>query len=457
MRVVIIGDGKVGHKLAVELSEEDYDIVLIDQNEGKVRDDLNELDISCITGNGVDAEVLKEADVSHADLVIACASTDELNMLSCLLAKKLGARHTIARVRNRIYYRQIDLLREDLHLSLAVNPDLTAASEISRILLFPEASRVESFMHGRAELAEYTIREGSTLIGFPLSELYKKLQFRMLICAVKRGEEVIIPGGNFTLQAGDKISVAAERQSLQTFFKSVKDRNARIRRVLICGGGNLAFYLTLELLQTGMQVKIIEKSEKRCEELCELLPKATIINGDATDQGLLEEESVENADAFIALTNVDEENIIMALFAKTLGVGKIIAKVDEDSRIQMVEDLGIDSLISVKNSTADAIMSYVMSMSNSYENENVEAVYQLVNGKVEAQEFLIRKDTSYTNIPIKQLHIKEGTLIACIGRGHDVIIPNGDDQIQAGDSVVVICKVSKNGTAIQKFSDIMEK
>ncbi len=456
MRIVIIGDGKVGHNLAVQLSEEDYDIVLIDQNEGKVRDDLNELDISCIAGNGVDAEVLKEADVGRADLVIACASTDELNMLSCLLAKKLGAKNTIARVRNRIYYQQIDLLRDDLHLSLAVNPDLTAASEITRTLLFPDASRVESFMHGRAELAEYTIRENSPLIDVPLSELYKKLQVRLLICAVKRGDEVVIPDGNFVLKVGDKINVAAGHRNLQTFFNSFKTRNARIRRVLICGGGNLAFYLALQLLQTGMQVKIIEKNEDRCEELCELLPKATIINGDATDQGLLEEESIENADAFIALTDVDEENIIMALFAKTLNVEKIVAKVDDDSRIHMVEDLGIDSLISVKNATADAIMSYVMSMSSSFDNENIEAVYQLVYGKVEAQEFLIKKDSSYTNVPIKQLPLKPGTLIACIGRGHDVIIPNGDDQIQAGDYVVVITKVSK-GVTIQKFSDIMEK
>ncbi len=456
MKVVIIGDGKVGHTLAVELSEEDYDIVLIDQNEGRIKDDLNELDISCISGNGVDAEVLKEADVAHADLVIACASTDELNMLSCLVAKKLGARQTIARVRNRIYYQQIELLREDLHLSLAVNPDLTAANEISRILLFPQASRVETFMHGRAEMAEYTVIENSAMIGIPLSELYSRMQVRLLVCAVKRGEEIIIPDGNFILQAGDKINVAAGHRNLQSFFNSVKNRNGRIKRVLICGGGNLAFYLAIQLIQSGMQVKIIEKDEKRCEELCELLPKATIINGDATDQELLEEESIQNADAFIALTDVDEENIIMALFAKTLGVGKIIAKVDEDSRIQMVEDLGIDSLISVKNATADAIMSYVMSVNNVYASEDVEAVYQLVNGKVEAQEFLIRKDTTYTDVPLKQLHTKDGTLIACIGRGRDVIIPSGDDQIKAGDSVIVISKVSK-GMLIQKFSDILEK
>ena len=251
MKIVIIGDGKVGHKLTTELSEGDYDIVLIDQNEGKLQAALNELDIFCITGNGVDAEIQKQADVPHSDLVIACASTDELNMLSCLLARRLGAKHTIARVRNPIYYRQIGLLKEDLHLSMAVNPELTAANEVARILLFPQADKVETFMKGRVELIEFPLREESRLNGLSLAEIYQKLQIKILVCAVKRGNEVYIPDGDFVIQSGDKLHIAATHQDLKSFFKSFGRKTMKIRNVLICGGGHLCFYLTSQLLQAG--------------------------------------------------------------------------------------------------------------------------------------------------------------------------------------------------------------
>lgn len=440
MKIVIIGDGKVGHKLTAQLSEENYDIVLIDQNEGKLKAALNELDIFCITGNGADAEVQKQADVSHADLVIACASTDELNMLSCLLAKRLGAKHTIARVRNPIYYRQMELLKEDLHLSMAVNPELAAANEIARILLFPETNKVETFMKGKVELVEYAVQEGSPLVGVSLAELYEKFQIQILVCAIKRAGDVTIPDGDFVLNAGDKMHIAAAHQNLKNFFKSLGKKSVRIKNVLICGGGHLCFYLAGQLLQAGMHVKIIEKKSERCEALCELLPKATIINADATDHDLLLEEGIGEADAVVALTGMDEENIIMALFAKTQGVGKIIAKVNEDRRAQMVEGLGIDSVISAKSVTADAILRYVRARKNSHSSANVESMYRLVNGKVEAQEFIIKKDCKYTNVPLKDLPTKENTLIACIGRKRKIIIPNGDSHMEVGDSVIVITK-----------------
>ncbi|HIW82901.1 MAG TPA: Trk system potassium transporter TrkA [Candidatus Dorea gallistercoris] len=451
MKIVIIGDGKVGHKLTTELSEGDYDIVLIDQNEGKLQAALNELDIFCITGNGVDAEIQKQADVPHSDLVIACASTDELNMLSCLLARRLGAKHTIARVRNPIYYRQIGLLKEDLHLSMAVNPELTAANEVARILLFPQADKVETFMKGRVELIEFPLREESRLNGLSLAEIYQKLQIKILVCAVKRGNEVYIPDGDFVLQSGDKLHIAATHQDLKSFFKSFGRKTMKIRNVLICGGGHLCFYLTSQLLQAGMQVRIIEKNEERCEVLCENFPRATIIHGDATDHDLLMEEGIQEADALVALTGMDEENIILSLFAKSQGVEKIIAKVNEDSRAQMVEGMGIDSIISAKSATADAIMSYVRARKNSYSSDNVETMYQLVNGKVEAQEFIIRKECQFTNVPLKDLETKPNNLIACIGRKREIIIPNGDDHIEVGDSVIVVTK----GHVIDSFSDIL--
>ena len=450
MKIVIIGDGKVGHKLTAQLSEENYDVVLIDQNEGKLKEAVNDLDIFCITGNGADAAVQNQADVPHADLVIACASTDELNMLSCLLARRLGARHTIARVRNPVYYRQIDLLKEDLHLSMAVNPELTAANEISRVLLFPETSKVETFMKGRVELVEFNIRENSPLVGLSLAEVYRKFQIKILVCAVKRETEVYIPDGDFVLQQGDKMHIAAAHQDLESFFKSLGHKNAKVKKVLICGGGHVCFYLAGQLLQAGMQVKIIERDQRRCEELCELLPKATVINGDAADHDLLIEEGIGEADAVVSLTGMDEENIIMALFAKTQGVGKIIAKVNEDSRAQMVEGLGIDSIVSAKSATADAIMSYVRARNNSASSANVETMYQLLGGRVEALEFIIKSECRFTNVPLKNLKTRQNNLIACIGRNRRIIIPNGEDHLEVGDSVIVVTK-----DHINNFSDIL--
>lgn len=451
MQIVIIGDGKVGHKLAVQLSEEDYDIVLIDQNAGKLKDALNQLDVFCIPGNGADAEVQKQADVAHADLVIACASTDEMNMLSCLVAKRLGADHTIARVRNPIYYRQIDLFRSDLHLSMAVNPEFSAANEIARILLFPEASKVETFMKGKVELIEHILKKGSPLAGLSLAQIDQKFQMNILVCAVKRGNSIYIPDGDFVLQEEDRLHIAAGHHNLRSFFKSLGKKSTKIKRVLICGGGNLCFYLASQLLQAGMQVKIIERNEQKCETLCEALPKATIIQGDAADHDLLIEEGIGESDAVVALTSMDEENIIMSLFAKAQGVDKIVAKVNEDSRAQMVEGLGIDSIVSVKSAAADEIVNYVRAMRNSYSSANVETSYRLLGGKVEAMEFIIRKECNFTNIPLKDLPTKPNNLIACIGRGRKIIIPGGDDHMEVGDSVIIVTKEH----VINDFTDIL--
>lgn len=451
MQIVIIGDGKVGHKLAVQLSEEDYDIVLIDQNAGKLKEALNRLDIICITGNGADAEIQRQAEVDRSDLVIACASTDEFNMLSCLLAKRLGAKHTIARVRNPIYYQQIDLLRSDLHLSMAVNPELSAANEIARILLFPEASKVETFMKGRAELVEHILKAGNPLAGLSLAEIDRRFKIDMLVCAVKRGNSVFIPDGDFVLQEDDRLHIAAGHHDLRSIFKSMGKKNTKIKRVMICGGGNVCFYLSRQLLQAGMQVKIIERSKEKCEYLCELLPKATIIQGDAADHDLLIEEGIGESDAVVALTGMDEENIIMSLFAKAQGVDKIIAKVNEDSRAQMVEGLGIDSIVSVKSAAADEIVNYVRAMKNSYSSANVETSYRLLGGKVEAMEFIIRKECRFTNVALKDLPTKPNHLIACIGRGRKVIIPGGDDHMEVGDSVIVVTKEH----TINEFTDIL--
>ena len=451
MKIVIIGDGKVGYKLAKQLSEENYNVVLIDNNEGKLKETINKLDISCITGDGVSAEIQAEAGVPDADLVIACASTDELNMLSCLIAKRLGANHTIARVRNPIYFQQIHILKEDLHLSMAINPELTVANEISRVLIFPSASKVETFVKGKVELVEVPLRAGNPIIGMSLAEVYKKFQIKILVCAIQRGKEVYIPDGSFALEEGDKLHIAATHEQLELLFEALGNRRKQIKKVLIAGGGRVSYYLAKQLCTMGMEVKIIEQNRKKCENLCEQLPNATIIHGDATDHELLLEERIQEADAFVALTGLDEENIIVGLFAKAQGVHKIIAKVNEDSRAEMVESLGLDSLVSAKTATADAIMGYVRARQNSYSNANVETMYRLVDDRVEALEFLIKEDASYTNIPLKNLPTKPNNLIACIGRNRNIIIPSGNDFIQKGDIVVVITRDKR----VQDITDIL--
>lgn len=452
MRIVIIGGGKVGMKLAKELSEEDYDIVLVDSNERLLKTASDRLDIFCVEGDGASVEVQKEAMVPQADLVIACASTDEFNMLACLIARRLGARHTIARVRNPIYYKQIGLLKEDLHLSMVVNPELIVAQEINRLLIFPDASKIETFVKGKVELIELPLVKDSALIGMSLKDLYIKYQIKLLVCAVEREEKVVIPDGDFVLQEGDHLHITATHEQLEIFFKLIKQRIQKIKKVLICGGGKVSYYLATQLISLGMQVKIIELVEEKCENLCELLPKATIIHGDATDSELLIEEGIEEADAFIALTGMDEENIIISLLAKKMGVPKIIVKVNEDRRVRMLgDDFGLDCIVSAKSVTADTIISYVRARHNSQGSANVETMYQLIDGKVEALEFIVKSETDYTGIPLKALSLKPGNLIACIARNRKIIIPNGDDCIMKGDNVIVITMESR----IQDIQDIL--
>ena len=452
MKIVIIGDCKVGYKLAKQLSSEKYDIILIDNNEEKLRKSIERMDVFCVAGEGGSVEVQQRADVPHADLVIACTSTDECNMLSCLIARRLGARHTIARVRNPIYYKQIDFLKKDLHLSMVVNPELIVAGDITRLLLFPDASKVETFVKGRVELVEFPIHCGK-LEGLSLSELYARFQVQVLVCAVESGETVLIPDGDYILKAGDKLHIAASHQNMEQFFKKIALRKEKIKNAMICGGGRVAYYLASQLCNLGMNVKIIERNRERCEELCELLPQATIINGDATEHDLLIEEGIEKTDAFIALTGMDEENIIMSLFASKQSVSKVIVKINEDRRAMMIDELGLDSIVSAKTATADAILGYVRARRNSQCSANVETMYQLLDGRVEALEFIIKSENAYTGVPLKDLNLKVNNIIACIARGRKIIIPNGDDSIQVGDSVVIITMTKQ----IRDLDDILVK
>ncbi len=451
MNIVIIGDGKVGHKLAELMSEEQYNIVLVDNNVNQLKNTFNELDIMCVEGDGISYEIQQEAGVPEADLAIACASRDEINMICCILAKRLGAENTIARVRNPVYYQQLEIMREDLNLNMAVNPEYAAAGEIMRVLIFPSAIKIENFARGRVELVEFKIREDSVLDGTSLQDLYRMHKIKILVCAVQRGKELVIPDGSFVIRKGDKLSIAASHREIEKLFKRMGNLRNRVRSVLLLGGSRIAYYLSLQLLQLGIEVKIIEQDRERCEELCEKLPKASIINGNAAEQSVLEEEGIGRVDATVTLTGMDEENIIMSMFARSKGVQKVITKVNGDSLIAMADEMDLDCIISPKDITANVIACYVRGMRNSIKSSNVETIYRLVDGRVEAVEFIVKEQSDCLDTALKDLNIRKNILIACIVRNREVIIPGGDDQIRLGDRVVVITM----GCRLQDLAEIL--
>lgn len=440
MKVVIIGGGKVGSSLSYSLSNEQNDVTVIECNSAAIKRIQDTQDVMCIEGNGADASVQLDAGVNKAGLLIATSPYDELNILCCLIAKRLGVKRTVSRVRNPVYYKQMDLIKEDLGLSMVINPELTTADEILRILMFPAAVKVEVFAQGKMELVEHKLGENSILEGRNLADIYKRNKIQFLICAVEREGKIFIPSGDFILRAGDKINVAASHRNLETFFKTIGTLKNRAKTVMIVGGGKIAHYLAAYLLGIGVRVKIIEKNYEKCKELAETFAKATIIHGDGTDQDLLNEEGIGEADAFVALTGIDEENIIMSLYAKKNSDAKIITKINRDSYFELASQMGLDCVVSPKNLTASGILSFVRSMDTSTGN-NIDALYHIVGNKAEALEFRINSNNEkLIGVPLKSLKIKKNILICGILRKHEVIIPNGDDCIQRGDSVIVIAK-----------------
>lgn len=448
MRVVIVGDGKVGHIITKQLSAEGHDIIVIDNNREALKHSSNTMDIICVEGNGASYAVQEKAEVSKADLLIAATSADEINMLCCLLGKKHGAKHTIARVRNPEYFFQMDLLKEELGLSMTVNPELAAADEISRLLRFPSALKIESFAKGRVELVEFRISEHSSLDGLPLWALYKEYQVNILVCAVQRGDEVIIPSGDFILKCGDKINITASRAEITHFFRAIGSFRNKVKSVMIIGGGRLSYYLAKQLLSNNMRVKIIEKDRERCEYLCEELPNAIIIHGDGTDKEVLEEENLKKIDALVSLTGMDEENIIVSMYAKTKKVPNVIAKINKIAFDEILDSLKIDSVISPKAITANNIVRYVRAMQNSF-GSNVETLHRIINDRVEALEFRVRENAGFIGVPLKELQTKDNLLIATIVRKGMIIIPGGNDTIEMGDNVVVV-------TTIRHLSDLKD-
>ena len=423
--------------LTASLSKEGHDVTVIDNRPDTLRNTTNELDVICIEGNGVSYAVQSEAGVQKADLLIAATSADEINMLACMVAKKLGAKHTIARVRDPQYQQQMFFLKEELGLSVVVNPEQSAASEISRLMRFVPAIKAEPFAKGRIDLVEFKVKENSPLDGVQLSDFYRQFKVKILVCAARRGEEVFIPKGNFIIRSGDKLTILAAPAEISSFFRTVGTFQRKVRDVMVVGGGRIAYYLARQLIETGIHVKIIEKDEKRCNQLFDLLPKATILHGDGTDHELLSEEGLDKTDALIALTGIDEENIILSMYANSLNVDKVVTKVNNARLAEMLAPMGIESVISPKEIAANRIISYVRAMTNAT-GSNVEMLYRLADNKVEALEFRVRESSRCIGVPLKDMPIKDDVLVGAIIRGGTCIIPGGDDVIKAHDSVIVV-------------------
>ena len=452
MKIIIVGDGKLGSTLTEQLSFEGHDVTVIDHQGSVLNNSVNMHDVIGIQGNGASYDIQMEAGVPRSDLVIAATSSDELNILCCIMAKKLGAKNTIARVRNPEYSRQLRMMREELGLSMVVNPEREAAREIARNLRFPSALHIDLFARGRVELVELRINKDSPIANKTLSQIGSLYKEKFLVCAVNRENEVYIPTGNFVLHEGDRIHVTAPAADITSLFTSLGIVHHKVRKVMIVGGGRITLYLTQQLMETGVEVTIIEKDAERCRVLCEYLPRATIINGDGTDRELLGEESIQDMDAFVALTGLDEQNIIVSMYAAFCGVRKVLTKIDHILFPEIFTNTGIESVVSPIRSTANQIIRFVRAMQNSLSSSNIETLHKLVGNRVEALEFWVRQKAPYVDVPLRKLETKDNTLIACILRGGMTIIPGGSDVIKLDDRVIV---VAMNGN-IRDLRDILK-
>ena len=438
MKIVIVGNGKLGAELAVQLLSENHELTIIDTQASVLETAVSSMDVQVVQGNGASYEIQTEAGVAKADLLIAVTASDELNMLTCILAKKIGAKYTIARVRNPEYSRQSQLMRDELGLSMITNPDRTTAAEIVRNLRYSSANNLELFARGRTELIELRVNAKSSFVGKTLSQIGSSTRGHFLICAVQRGENVYIPTGSFRLEARDNIYVTASPENMQELFRYLDMPQHKFKNAMIIGGGRITIYLTRQLIEMGVHVTIIEKDPARCRILCEYLPKAMVICGDGTDLDLLQEEGIENTDLLLALTGIDEQNIIISMYARHVGNMKIMTKIDHIKFPDILHIAGIETTISPVRSTAEQIIRFVRATANSISKNSVETLHMLVGGRVEALEFVINEQADYLNKKLRDLSLKPNVLIASIVRGNESITPNGDSVLRIRDRVVVV-------------------
>ncbi|MGN1111444.1 MAG: Trk system potassium transporter TrkA [Oscillospiraceae bacterium] len=451
MNIIIIGCGKVGQALAEQLSEQGNNITIIDVSAAKLAAVSARSDVMTVVGNGATHLTQQEAGIEHADLMIAVTGSDELNLLCCLIAKKAGNCRTIARVRSPQYSREAPFLKDELGLAMVINPELAAAQEIARVLRFPSAMKIETFAKGRVELLKFRLPEDCPIVGVAVKDLSSKLNCDVLVCTIERGDEAYIANGNTVFEEKDVISIVAAPKKATDFFRKIKYKMNSVKDVMIVGGGELGHYLTEILVRSGIDVKIIEKDAKRCEELCMLWDDVTVINGDASDQNVLLEAGLEHTGGFVALTNLDEENILLSLFAKSAGESKLVTKINRIDFEDVIKHLDLDTIIYPKNITSDTIVRYVRSLKSTV-GSNVEVLHQFIKGKIEASEFNISDKSAVTDIPLMELKLKQGVLVAAILRDRKVIIPRGNDTINVGDAVVIV----SNQLGIHDITDILK-
>lgn len=450
MKIIIVGAGKVGFTLAEHLSREEHDVTIIDRNEAAIRHASDALDVMCIKGSGASPATLTAAGAEGADFVLAATSMDEVNMLCSLMSKQLGAKYTIARIRDVEYTADLSAFRRDLNIDMVINPEYSTAIEISHLLRFPPAANIDTFLRGRVELLSTKVQEGDFIIGHSLAELSRKLQtLSFLFCAAQRGGEVIIPNGNFVPELGDILYVIGSPVGLHQYFRLLGRYVPKVSSVLMIGGSRIAHYLTQMLDQMHMKVCIVENQLARCEFLSERLTKALILHGDGTDQELLMTEHFANHDAFIALTGRDEDNLLIALYAKQQGLKKVIAKSNRNNYTDIARSAGLESIISPKMITVSSILRVVRGYEESKDNRMV-ALYRFADDEAEAAEFEITKDTLYLGVALKDLPLKPGVLLSAILHQDKVTIPSGNDTLYLGDRVIVV----SHKQFIANFNDI---
>ena len=438
MNIIIVGDGKVGYTLAQFLSKDGHDITIIDKNAEALNRASETLDVMCVRGNGANVRTLIEAGIESADIIISVTGNDELNMVCCLAAKQLGAKYSIARIRDPEYTESLTMLQKKLDIDQVINPERATAQEISRLLRFPFAINIESFAHGRVEMVEFRVDPTDPIIGIPLSKLHGKYP-RIQFSAAQRNGEAIIPGGNFEIAAGDRVYATGDRESITKFFKQLGKDTQRMKSALLIGGGHISYYLAKIIAGMGVRLRMIEIKEDKCNRLSDQLDNVMIICADGTDQEVLDSESVGECGALICLTDRDEENIITGMYGARRGAKKVIVKVNRLNTLEVMEDLGIESVVSPKLTTANVILRSVRALNNS-RNSVVEKVYSMLGGKVEAYEFTALEGAPYLNIPLNRLNIKRGILVSVLVRERKNIIPFGGDHIEAGDTVILVAK-----------------
>ncbi len=440
MNIIIVGCGRVGQTLAAQLNEEGNNITVVDVTAKSVEEVSARCDVMGIVGNGATHTVQKEAGIDKADLLIAVTGSDELNLLCCLIAKKAGHCRTIARVKSPVYSAESAYLKDELGLAMVINPEYATAEEISRVLRFPSAMKIETFAKGRVELIKFRLPEESPIIGMTVKDVVVKLRCDILICTVERGDEAYIAKGDFAFEGKDVVSIIASPKNAKDFFEKIGYKTQSVRSAMVVGGGDTTHYLCDVLAKSGIGIKIIERREDRCSELCGKWKNTAVICGDASDKEILLEEGIADTDAFVALTGLDEENILLSLYAKSVSRAKLVTKINRVDYDGVIGRLDLDSTVYPKNITSDIIVRYARAMKNTV-GSNVETMYNVIKGKVEASEFVVREKSPITDIPLSELKFKENVLVAAILRGGRVMIPRGYDCIMPGDAVVIVSGV----------------